>query len=149
MRITIRKADGYVEVDGVGLSGIDTSSMDVDMAYWVDHPTAPIKGTEVRLSNGAFSNEGLETFDKYQPIVDAYHAAIASQTVTPEPTQPSVADQIDTLERAQLLPRVTREFMLLQFQAIAAQQGIDPMTNIAYAKLKAFDDQITALRAQL
>lgn len=57
--------------------------------------------------------------------------------------------KITELEQAQLLPRITREFMLLQFATVAQSQGIDPMTNIAYAKLKAFDDQITALRSQL
>lgn len=57
--------------------------------------------------------------------------------------------QIDTLESSTLLPRVTREFMLLQFAAVAAQQGIDPLTNIAYQKVKELDDKITALRNQL
>lgn len=62
---------------------------------------------------------------------------------------PSIQDQIDTLEREQMLPRITREFMLLQFMNVALAQGIDPMTNDAFRKLKEFNDTITALRAKL
>jgi hypothetical protein len=56
---------------------------------------------------------------------------------------------IDGLEREQLLPRITREFMLLQYVNVALAQGVDPNTNVAYVKLLAFNDKIAALRAQL
>jgi hypothetical protein len=73
---------------------------------------------------------------------------------TPEPAdvpdKKSLAQQqIAQLESQQLLPRITREFMLLQFQAVSVQQGVDPMANIAYRKLKEFDDTIAALRGEL
>lgn len=61
----------------------------------------------------------------------------------------AIQAQIDELERTQLLPRISREFMLLQFASVATQQGVDPMTNIAFSRLKAFDDQVAALRAKL
>lgn len=57
--------------------------------------------------------------------------------------------QIADLEQASLLPRVSREFMLLQFAAVAAQQGVDSSTNFAYNKVKELDDTITALRTEL
>ncbi len=64
---------------------------------------------------------------------------------TPAPR--NVQGEIDMLERATLLPRVAREFMLIQFAAVAASQGVDPTTNAGYVKLKALDDQIAVLRA--
>jgi hypothetical protein len=51
--------------------------------------------------------------------------------------------QISALEQAQLMPRVTREFMLLWMEA----NGGTAVPG--YAPLKAFDEQIKALRAQL
>ena len=66
----------------------------------------------------------------------------------PDPRE-AIRAQIDTLEKTSLLPRVTREFMLLSFASTAAGMGVDPMTNVGYAKVKELDDQIAALRAQL
>lgn len=60
-----------------------------------------------------------------------------------------VQAQIDALEREAMLPRVAREFMLIQFQAVAAAQGVDPMENFGYRKVKELDDKINALRASL
>ena len=64
-----------------------------------------------------------------------------------------IQGQIDTLEREQLLPRVSREGLLLTMETFAAMQGITPaqlyVANIAYHKVKDFDTQITLLRAQL
>lgn len=57
--------------------------------------------------------------------------------------------EIDRLERETLLPRVAREFMLVQFAAVAAQQGVDPMTNFGYRKVKELDDKINDLRSKL
>ena len=82
-------------------------------------------------------------------ISDEEAEALRVASLPPVDPKAAIQAEIDTLERTQLLPRITREFMLLQFSAVAAAQGVDPMTNIAYAKLKAFDDQVSALRAQL
>lgn len=81
---------------------------------------------------------------------------------TPEPAdpipQPSPQDQIAALEAQQLLPRVTREFMLASFEAQAAAKGLtitqlttptDPNYAPGFAKLYAFDQQIAALRGQI
>ena len=70
------------------------------------------------------------------------------QRNTPEPADipdPKIAirAQIVQLEQAQLMPRATREFMLLFVETnnLTAMPG--------YAPLKAFDNEIVALRNQL
>jgi len=72
----------------------------------------------------------------------------------------AIQSQIDALETGNLMPRATREFMLLQYAAMAGAQNppvtvaqlLDP-TNAAYspafAKLEALDQQVKALRSQL
>lgn len=57
--------------------------------------------------------------------------------------------KIAAMESQYLLPRAVREFMLGALKAEAAKAGLDPMLLPAYTKLKAMDDQIVALRAQL
>ena len=72
---------------------------------------------------------------------------------TPEPAdpipEPSAQSQIEALERGDLIPRAVREFMLGVIQKDAQAEGKDPMLLPAYAKLRARDDQIKALRAKL
>jgi hypothetical protein len=76
---------------------------------------------------------------------------------TPEPADPppppDYAAQILALERENMMPRITREFMLLDAVAKAAAQGItEPQLYagmFAYRKLKDFDMQIAALRSQI
>lgn len=53
--------------------------------------------------------------------------------------------QIRALELDQLLPRATREFMLLTLEGQATPEQLALLP--AYVKLKAFDVQIGALRA--
>ena len=67
---------------------------------------------------------------------------------TPEPAdipdpKEAILSQISNLEQAQLMPRATREFMLL----FVEQNNLTAMPG--YAPLKAFDDQIKLLRNQL
>lgn len=77
-----------------------------------------------------------------------------SEGNTPTPADvpdPKLAAQgkISALESQNMLPRVVREYLLADFADKAVKAGRDPMLLPAYAKLKALDDQIAALRAQL
>jgi hypothetical protein len=70
---------------------------------------------------------------------------------TPEPADlPSPPDylaQIDALERQQLMPRATREFMLMFMEASATPEQL--ALNPGYKAVKAFDAKINALRAKI
>ena len=66
----------------------------------------------------------------------------------PDPRE-KIRSQIDALERAEMLPRVTREFLLLQAEDFAEKQGVEPSTLPAYVKLKALDCKIAELRGSL
>ncbi|MDE2259630.1 MAG: hypothetical protein KGK17_04815 [Betaproteobacteria bacterium] len=87
------------------------------------------------------------------PITDE-EAAILS--APPQPTvqqrRDAVQAQIDALERTQIMPRITREALLLLAVQTGASMGLtEPeiyAVNIGYHKLKDFDNTIVALRAQ-
>lgn len=55
--------------------------------------------------------------------------------------------QIKRMEQEQLMPRGTREFMLLFMEGSFTPAQL--AQNIGYAGIKAFDNQIKALRDQL
>lgn len=69
------------------------------------------------------------------------------------PQPPSIQSQIDTLETASKIPRVTREFMLAVMEKEATDAGVTQAdlyaANVGYRKLKDLDAQIRALRALL
>lgn len=74
---------------------------------------------------------------------------IASETV-PEPVidpKDTIRSQITNMEREQLLPRATREFMLMFMEANASPEIL--AVNPGYQAVKAFDLQIASLRVQL
>ena len=59
----------------------------------------------------------------------------------------AIRAQIEALERQYLMPRATREFMLLFMEAQAAPEVL--AVNPGYQAVKAFDEQIKTLRSQL
>jgi hypothetical protein len=69
--------------------------------------------------------------------------------VPADPVDPKIAirAQIQILEQSQLLPRVTREFMLLAMEAQAPAEVL--AQNPGYVAVKVFDNQVAALRALL
>jgi hypothetical protein len=88
----------------------------------------------------------------FGPNADSYEPAGDFSIESDEPAiyvDPKVAirAEIESLERAALLPRATREFMLLAMEAQAPAEVL--ALNPGYAAVKAFDTQIAALRAQL
>lgn len=100
-------------------------------------------GWPKRIEDGAFINPESTEFKAWLAQGNTPDPADA-----PDPKE-SIRAEIDQLERDSLLPRVTREFMLLSFATTAAGMGVDPMTNVAYVKVKELDDRIASLRAQL
>ena len=74
---------------------------------------------------------------------DAIHAA--NQPVV-DPKD-AIRAQIKAMEQAQLMPRATREFMLLFMETSFTPAQL--AQNIGYVGIKAFDAQIKALRDQL
>jgi hypothetical protein len=72
----------------------------------------------------------------------------------PPPTPQDLAMQtIVALEREQLMPRATREFILTLMESQAQEMGVTTevlMTkNALYRRVKQFDQQIAELRAML
>jgi len=59
----------------------------------------------------------------------------------------AILAQIKSLETEKMMPRATREFMLLFLEASFTPEQLSQ--NIGYAGVKAFDNQIKALRDQL
>lgn len=123
----------------------DTNSVE---ATWVDE-----EGNNVRCHsyadmqmNDLRADLGDDAID-YVDLIATVEANIKPPTpLTPEEINTGIAAQIADLERATLMPRATREFMLTFFAATAESQGIDPTTSPAYVKVKALDTQISELR---
>ena len=84
------------------------------------------------------------------PVTDTI---LPADPLTPAEQRAVIQEQIDTLERQQLLPRITREGLLITAVTLAASQGVTEAqlyaTNIGYHKTKDFDAVIVALRAQM
>jgi hypothetical protein len=59
----------------------------------------------------------------------------------------AIRAQIVMLEQSQLMPRATREFMLMFMEANAPAEVL--AVNPGYQSVKAFDNDIKVLRAQL
>jgi hypothetical protein len=53
--------------------------------------------------------------------------------------------EVNRLETNEMLPRVLREFMILQYETIAKQKKIDPLEIYGYKKVKELDDTIKQL----
>lgn len=80
---------------------------------------------------------------------------IRGPLVEPVPPTPQelALQTIVSMERAQLMPRPTREFILAAMEREAAEMDITPeqlaVKNKGYRLLKLFDMQIATLREQL
>lgn len=81
----------------------------------------------------------------WTPITDAEAEALRP-TVQIDPKD-AIRAQIKQLESEQLMPRATREFMLLFMETQFTPEVLE--LNPGYMAVKAFDNQIKDLRAQL
>lgn len=70
----------------------------------------------------------------------------AARRIAPDPSS-TIQSQIEAMEREQLMPRATREFMLLFMETNFTPELL--AVNPGYQAVKAFDNQIVALRGQL
>lgn len=106
-------------------------------------------GNITRLSDGAQfpTNEGNRDYRKYLAWLEAGNTPepYVAPTLTSVDIVAAAHNEIDRLERVQLLPRAVREFMLLSLEERATSDELSKLP--AYNKLKAFDGQIAVLRA--
>ena len=96
----------------------------------------------LRISDGALIPADSGNCDYVEFLKWVSEGGSAAPADVPD-AKLQIIQRIDSLERAEQLPRVTREFMLLFMEAnnLTAAPG--------YAPVKVFDDAITALRSQL
>lgn len=75
--------------------------------------------------------------------------------IKPEPKEQVIERlkaELEAIERAEIMPRKTREIQIQLMEFLAAQQGITPEQlemNPAYAGMKEIDAQCAALRQQI
>ena len=91
----------------------------------------------------AYELDGSQDHLIPENFVVATQAEVDAIQNPPIDPKEAIRAQITSLEQAQLMPRATREFMLL----FVEQNNLTAMPG--YAPLKAFDAQIVALRNQL
>lgn len=99
-----------------------------------------------RIADGAFIPADPQNTDY------ADYLAWVAEGNTPEPfdsidSKQAIRDQIRQMEFEQIMPRAVREYMLLSMEAQFTPAQLD--LNFGYRAVKAFDNQIKALRDQL
>jgi len=97
-------------------------------------------GWPLNITTGAYVN----------PENNPEYLAWLSEGNTPAKADPIIRDiksEIAQLETQQMMPRVTREFMLSFTEAAYTPEQL--ALNIGYTKLKAFDEEVKALRELL
>lgn len=89
----------------------------------------------------------------YAEIEDAEYEVLINQPPTPEEARAEIQRQIEEMEDREFLHRGPREALLEYAVKLAGLLGAtEPQLyagNIAYRRIKDFDSQIAALRAQL
>lgn len=96
------------------------------------------------------SNGGYYQADLPEWLVPLWAIGMTPCEVIPPPIvypKDAIRAQIKSMEQAQLMPRATREFMLLFMETSFTPAQL--AQNIGYVGIKAFDAQIKALRDQL
>lgn len=111
-----------------------------------------ITGTIQRVEDGVlFPDDPENCFGYvYRQWIAAGNTPLPADALDPKI---AIQDQIDALERQYMLPRITREALLATAITMATSSNVTEAQlyagNIAYRKMKDFDNQIAQLRAQL
>ena len=98
----------------------------------------------------ADSNGGYYQVDAPEGFVPEWAVGMTPCEVIPAPTpdpKDAIRAEIKAMETEKMMPRATREFMLLFLEASFTPEQLSQ--NIGYAGVKAFDNQIKVLRDQL
>jgi len=77
---------------------------------------------------------------------------IKIKEVSLEERKYKLQSELDAIEKAEIMPRKTREILIQTMELIASQQGITPQQlalNPAYAGMKEVDAKCASLRAQI
>ena len=93
----------------------------------------------------AFELDGSQDHLIRQDMVAIAPDALSTLREARRDRKAEARNQITALEYAQIMPRATREFMLGYMEERAPAEQLAQLP--AYVKLKAFDNQIAALRA--
>lgn len=119
--------------------------------------SATTKGFYLPAINGdAIPSDAVEITDEaHTLLIEGQSSGMVISTdangvpvlIAPEPVPQSVLKQIESMEREQLMPRATREFMLMFMEANAPAEVL--AVNPGYQAVKVFDNQIVTLRSQL
>lgn len=117
-------------------------------AYIFPAPQPSYDPVTQRVQSATPELTGLGHWEQRWSVVDFDAEQIAvNQAVKVEADKTAIRAQIKQLESEQLMPRATREFMLLTMEGMATPEQL--AANFGYAAVKAFDAQIEALRDQL
>lgn len=93
----------------------------------------------------AFEDDGSQDHLVRTNMVSLTPDQVASAHAAQRDAKAEALAQLRGLEVANLMPRATREFMLMTLEAQATPEQLAQLP--AYVKLKAFDTQIATLRA--
>jgi len=102
----------------------------------------------LRLSDGASIPADTDNNDYVDYLRWLSNGNTPTPADTPDPKLQAAAD-IQALESGDMISRLVREYLLADLEAKAVKSGVDPRIFPAYVKLKARDEQISALRVLL
>ena len=103
----------------------------------------------------AFAADGSQD-DYINPSLESITSQEADELANPPETPEQIVErlksELDAIERAEIMPRKTREIQIQLMEFLAVQQGITPeqlAMNPAYTGMKEIDAQCAALRQQI
>lgn len=102
------------------------------MTWWIDEHGRLYQG-DMRVGDRAATQAEID--------------AVLNKPLTKQEKIMSKKEEISSLEAQQLLPRITREFILQFCETTYTPEQL--AQNVGYTKLKAFDNQIVALRDEI